>query len=91
MADVPLTDDSSDHDDVALGRLLDEVAERAKHGEDLNIDAIIRDHPDLAAEIRLLWPTLQAVERSADRPQTLLDSVTPHRGRYPLAHWVISD
>ena len=56
-----MTDANSQRD--PLEALIAEFMERQRQGENPSIDEYIRDHPELAADIRELFPTVAAVER----------------------------
>jgi serine/threonine-protein kinase len=45
--------------DDTLAQLLDELLARRRRGEQPDVDAVARAHPDLAAELRQLWATAQ--------------------------------
>jgi serine/threonine-protein kinase len=48
-----------DQQDELLAELLADLTERARRGDTVDIEAVARQHPDLAAELRSLWATAQ--------------------------------
>ena len=40
---------------ITLAELLGQMADRAQQGEIIDIDEVVRTHPDLADELRELW------------------------------------
>ncbi len=58
---TPMDDPGSERDPVEL--LAAEFVERQRRGEHPTIEEYVADHPDLAEEIRDLFPTIAAVER----------------------------
>src|SRR5688572_26666922 len=56
----PLESRSADND-LLLGRLLDEFAERTARGEALELDTFLRDHAAQSCQLRELLPALQAL------------------------------
>jgi serine/threonine-protein kinase len=57
--------------DLRLAGLLAELAQRQKHGTEVDIEAAAREHPDLADELRSLWAMAQFAQIFA-RPSTVL-------------------
>src|SRR5262249_20107736 len=56
--------------DAELGSLLEEYCERVRRGEQPTIDEYVERRPDLAEDIRLLFPTSLAMEElSSDSPE----------------------
>ena len=56
----------------ALAGLVDDLAARAQAGERIDLEAVLRRHPEHADELRRLWPALGAMHdlsrsRDADR------------------------
>jgi len=45
--------------DERLAALLADLTERQRRGEDADVEAVVRQHPDLGDELRLLWATAQ--------------------------------
>ena len=60
--------DSEALDDDPFEELASEFATRYRNGELPSIEEYARAHPDLADEIRELFPTIAAMERSKPRP-----------------------
>lgn len=48
-----------DQQDELLAELLADLTERARRGDAVDIEAVARQHPDLATELRSLWATAQ--------------------------------
>jgi serine/threonine protein kinase/Flp pilus assembly protein TadD len=59
----------------ALGRLVDDLARRLQRGEPVDLEAVERDHPEFAGELRSLLPALIALaelsESVGERPSGL--------------------
>jgi eukaryotic-like serine/threonine-protein kinase len=60
---VPATDR-----DERLAAILHGLSERRRRGEDVDIEAAARDHPDLADELRDLWAAARFADLFARRP-----------------------
>ena len=64
-----------------LGRLIDELTARLQAGEAVDAEAVAREHPEYAAELRGLLPALAALgelSRSAgDPPAGAEDGLAP--------------
>jgi serine/threonine-protein kinase len=70
---------SPDSHDEHLAQLFAELTEQYRKGQRLNLDAVCREHPDLAKELKSLWPAIMIAEEVA-RPVSLpptLDSRPP--------------
>jgi serine/threonine-protein kinase len=53
---------SSADRDERLAKLLDELTSQLRQGQRVDLDAICRQHPDLAGELRELWGAAQVAE-----------------------------
>src|SRR6266540_963526 len=55
-----------------LARLLDDLLALTRRGQRPDLDAVAREHPEFAAELRQLWATAQFADQfapaAADRP-----------------------
>ena len=51
--------------DEQLARLLGEMTEQRRRGQNIDPEAVARQHPDLADELSSLWTAVQLVERFA--------------------------
>jgi serine/threonine-protein kinase len=51
--------------DERLARLLDELTQQARAGRPPDLDVVARQHPDLADELRELWPAVQIADELA--------------------------
>src|SRR5438067_6421475 len=51
--------------DEQLAALLAELTQQLRQGQAPDMDRVARDHPDLAAELRELWPALLLSEEMA--------------------------
>src|SRR5262245_43413889 len=58
-----------------LARLLDDLLARARRGDRPDLDAVAREHPAFAAELRQLWATAQVADEFA---QPGADGRPPH-------------
>lgn len=56
--------------DRQLAELLAAMAEQFRHGQAPDVEALVRDHPELADELPGLWATAQIVEELADTAAT---------------------
>jgi hypothetical protein len=54
-------------DDLLLGQLAEEFTRRIREGTHPEIEEYARSHPELAARIRELFPTLMFLERVLTR------------------------
>ena len=61
-------------EDPALGDLMDELARRLQAGETVDVEAVIRDHPDHAEPLRRLLPAAQVL---AELGQSLASGDVP--------------
>jgi hypothetical protein len=52
---------SASHDELLVS-LLDRVLESSRGGSSEALEKIIREHPELATELRELWATMQIAE-----------------------------
>jgi serine/threonine-protein kinase len=72
---------SADRDE-RLAALLGELTEARRRGQSADVDALARQHPDLADELRALWVAVQLAEEfapaPADEPPTVAYSGPPH-------------
>ncbi len=59
---MPLAANHDEH----LAEILEQLLTQAQSGTSPDIDAVIRQHPDLAAELRELWATMQLAENLAE-------------------------
>jgi len=57
----PTTSMSSSHDEL-LASLLDQVLESSRGGSSEALDALVKQHPELAVELRELWATMQIAD-----------------------------
>jgi eukaryotic-like serine/threonine-protein kinase len=65
-----------------LARLLDELMTRQRQGQRPDVEAVAREHPEFAAELRQLWATAQFAEAFA-RPAAAGDgAAAPHGVHY---------
>jgi tRNA A-37 threonylcarbamoyl transferase component Bud32 len=73
---------SADRDEL-LAALLGELTESRRRGTPADVDALARQHPDLADELRALWVAVQLAEEFAPprpgEPSTLLHAAAPVR------------
>ena len=68
---------SLSHDDLLVS-LLDRVLESSRGGNSRELEVIIREHPELAVELRELWATMQIADDFASISELLDDdSVSP--------------
>jgi serine/threonine-protein kinase len=63
--------------DETLARLLADFTEQARRGQAPDVDEVVRQHPDLAKELRELWAAAQLAEALAQRssPASTVDFV----------------
>jgi len=61
--------------DERLARLLAELTDRLRRGENVELAPVIHQHPDLAAELRQIWPALVLAEELA-KPSSDLEEPT---------------
>ena len=61
--------------DERLARLLGELTDRLRLGENIELEPVIHQHPDLAAELRQIWPALVLAEELA-KPSSDLEEPT---------------
>ncbi len=59
-----------DHDELLVS-LLDQVLESSRGGSSEALESIIRQHPELAVELRELWATIQIAEDFASLPDLI--------------------
>ncbi|MBM81780.1 MAG: protein kinase [Planctomycetaceae bacterium] len=53
--------DSSENDELLIS-LLDDLIQQSEHGKQPDLEAVCREHPDLAGELRQLWATAMIAE-----------------------------
>src|SRR5579859_5044891 len=53
--------------DETLAQLLADLTEQARRGQSPDVDAVARQHPDIAKELRGLWAAVQLAEALAQR------------------------
>jgi serine/threonine-protein kinase len=70
MSSIPPTAAASDRDE-RLAQLLGEMTEKARQGQQIDVEGIARTHPDLAVELRELWAAVQFAEEFTRPPATL--------------------
>jgi serine/threonine-protein kinase len=61
--------------DERLALLISELTERHRSGQSVELEAVFRQHPDLADDIRFVWPAVliaEEVARPASLPPTIL-------------------
>lgn len=63
---------ATDHD-ARLAEILERLLAQAQSGMSPDIDVVIRQHPDLAADLRELWATMQIAENLAELSRHDLD------------------
>ena len=51
-----------------LAALVDQLLAEARTGADVDIDRIAAEHPDLAADLRELWPVAALAEEFGSQP-----------------------
>src|SRR5207253_9727621 len=61
------------HDELLVS-LLDRVLESSRNGQSETLEEIIREHPDLATELRELWATMQFAKDFAEVSELFADS-----------------
>ncbi|MGC3967937.1 MAG: hypothetical protein QM775_11385 [Pirellulales bacterium] len=73
--------------DELLASLVDELARRAKAGDVPDVEALARQHPEAADELRSLWATIAVAEccfaanpAEVEIPQTLGDTRADEAG-----------
>src|SRR5438034_11638890 len=49
-------------DDERLAQILSDVTDRIRRGESPELQALLQQHPDLAAELKEIWPALALAE-----------------------------
>ena len=52
-------------DDERLAQILSDVTDRIRRGESPELQALLQQHPDLAAELKEIWPALALAEEFA--------------------------
>src|SRR5947209_19468607 len=52
-------------DDERLAQILSDVTDRIRRGESPELQALLQQHPDLAAELKEIWPALALAEELA--------------------------
>ncbi len=57
--------------DERLALLLDRLGDERRRGQLPDLDAVVRQHPDLADELRQLWGVAQIMSRPPDADQTV--------------------
>ncbi len=68
--------------DSQLAELLEQLLAAAQAGRSPDLDAVIRNHPELAGELRELWATMQIAENLAELSRHDLDderTMVPNR------------
>ena len=64
MSATPLEPPLATRDDQ-LAQLLAGMAEQLQNGQNPDVDAVVREHPELGEELRELWVTAQLAEELA--------------------------
>src|SRR5438876_7017040 len=72
---LPLASKPSISTDERLARLLGELTDRLRRGENVELEPVIHQHADLAAELRQIWPALVLAEELA-KPSSDLEEPT---------------
>src|SRR5438105_3162443 len=70
----------ADQNEQRLAQVLAELAEQLRAGRCPDLEESARQHPDLAAELRSLWPAVMMAEeaaRPAPEPATLPSPADP--------------
>src|SRR5258707_1346282 len=75
---------STDHDSQ-LAEILERFLAAAQAGNSPDLDAVIRQHPELADELRELWATMMIAENLAESSRDEVDQQTIIPGSKPLA------
>jgi serine/threonine-protein kinase len=82
-SDIPTTAPAEADRDERLAALLGELTEARRNGKSGDVEALARQHPDLAEELRALWVAVQLAEAFApprpEEPSTLLQGAAPVR------------
>ncbi len=68
--------------DDQLARLLAEMAEQLGQGRDPDIDAVVRQHPEIGEELRELWLTAQVAEELARTVESNATATFPRTTRF---------
>src|SRR5438874_2223185 len=73
--------------DERLAQILGELTVQFRQGKQPDVETVARQHPDLAAELRELWPAVVLAEELAkpDAPSTIHQPGLPPAGEEPLA------
>lgn len=74
--EVDPTIDSPASDDEKLAKLLSDLTERAQRGEHIDLEAVCRDNPTMASDLRHLWGAVMVAEVAGKSSST-----DPLRGR----------
>jgi tetratricopeptide (TPR) repeat protein len=69
--------------DAALAELLDEIAEKVRAGEPVDVEALARAHPERADELRRLLPAMQILA-DLDESRQGREADDPSQGLLPL-------
>ena len=70
--------------DDQLARLLAELAEQLVQDHEPDVDAVVRQHPELGKELRELWATAQITEELAQAAETdTMEYAAPQSGSVP--------
>jgi serine/threonine protein kinase len=59
---TPVADKSLTSNDERLAHILTELTDRARRGEQVDLESVVGQHSDLAAELRKIWPALVLAE-----------------------------
>src|SRR5262245_36426362 len=70
--------------DERLARLLNELTEQRRRGQDIDPEAVAREHPDLADEFSRLWAAVQLVECYGNSTVAHETPSAPAADRMPL-------
>lgn len=71
---------AADHD-TQLAELLERLLSEAQSGKSPDVEAVIKQHPELAGELRELWATMQIAENLASLSQHDQDDATVIPGK----------
>src|SRR5581483_8502743 len=63
--------------DERLAALLDDLSRQQRSGREPDLDAVLRQHPDLADELRQLWAAAQLADALARSRPTVADTQPP--------------
>jgi serine/threonine-protein kinase len=82
-SDIPTLPPAEANRDERLAALLGALTEARRRGKPADVEALARDHPDVAEELRALWVAVQLAEEFAPprpgEPSTLLQAAVPVR------------